>query len=115
MRYDNVDDQGLHVAINAHLVSFAQSYRNAGVSRYTYTLLDGLSRTPTDQRYSVFINRDEAKAASVGTLTGGGGRVEVVAGTQSTKRPAQRVLWEQMTLPRELRRRRVDACLARRS
>lgn len=108
MRYDNVDDQGLHVAINAHLVSFAQSYRNAGVSRYTYTLLDGLSRTPTDQRYSVFINRDEAKAASVGALTTSGGRVEVVAGTQSTKRPAQRVLWEQMTLPRELRRRRVD-------
>jgi glycosyltransferase involved in cell wall biosynthesis len=97
----------LHVAINAHLVSFAQSYRNAGVSRYTYTLLAGLADADAHQRYTVFINRDEAKAASVGALTAGG-RVEVVAGTRSTKQPAQRVLWEQMTLPKELRRRRVD-------
>jgi glycosyltransferase involved in cell wall biosynthesis len=102
-----MDGHGLHVAINAHLVSFGQTYRNAGVSRYTYTLLEGLSRADSQQRYVVFINRDEAETASGGMLTASG-RVELVPGSWSTKRPAQRVLWEQTTLPEELRRRHVD-------
>jgi len=100
-----MDNQGLRVAMNAHLVSFGQTYRNAGVSRYTFTLLEGLSRADTDQRYTVFINRGEAEAAAMLTS---GERVQIVPGSWSTKRPAYRVLWEQTTLPEELRRRHID-------
>lgn len=102
-----MDGQGLRVAINAHLVSFGQTYRNAGVSRYTYTLLDGLSRTDADQRYDVFVNRAEAETEAAGSLSVNG-RLQLVPGQWSTKRPAQRVLWEQTTLPEELRRRHID-------
>lgn len=102
-----MDGQGLRVAINAHLVSFGQTYRNAGVSRYTYTLLDGLSHADGDQRYAVFVNRAEAETEAAGSLTVNG-RLQLVPGQWSTKRPAQRVLWEQTTLPEELRRRHID-------
>lgn len=102
-----MDRQELRVAINAHLVSFGQTYRNAGVSRYTYTLLDGLSRTDTDQRYAVFVNRAESGTPAASQLTASG-RIELVPGPWATKRPAQRVLWEQTTLPEELRSRHID-------
>lgn len=102
-----MDGQALRVAINAHLVSFGQNYRNAGVSRYTYTLVEGLSRTHADQRYTVFINRAETGSAASEMLTASG-QVELVPGTWPTRRPAQRILFEQTVLPEELRRRRID-------
>lgn len=97
----------LRVGINAHLVSFEQTYRNAGVSRYTYTLLDGLSRGAARQHYTVFVNRAAIGTATVEALTASG-RIEAVAGSMPTRRPMQRVLWEQTKLPAELRRGHVD-------
>jgi glycosyltransferase involved in cell wall biosynthesis len=101
----NVDQ--LRVAINAHLVSFEQTYRNAGVSRYTYTLLDGLSRSTTPQHYTVFVNRAALGTAAVEALTASG-KIEVVAGSTLAERPVQRVLWEQTQLPAELRRGHIE-------
>ena len=57
-----MDDATLHVAINAQLVSFSETYRNAGVSRYTYSLLDGLSHANADLHYTAFVNGHEAAA-----------------------------------------------------
>lgn len=102
-----MDGQPLRVAINAHLVSFGQTYRNAGVSRYTYTLLEGLSRTTGDQHYTVFINRAEAQSASAGPLTANG-HLDLVPGPWSTKRPERRIMFEQTTLPQELKHRHID-------
>lgn len=103
-----MSDSSLQVAINAQLVSFAQNARNAGVSRFTYTLLNGLSRLDdTQQRYTAFINRDAAADAAASPLAASP-HLGLVAGRWKTGRPPQRILWEQLALPGELRRRRID-------
>lgn len=102
-----MDGQGMHVVINAQLVTFGENYRNAGVSRLTYTLLDGLSHTEADQRYTAIINRagGESPAAHALTTTG---KLRLVTSTWPTSHPSRRVLWEQIALPNELRRLRAD-------
>ena len=113
----------MHVAINGQLVSFTASYRNAGVSRYTYRLVEGLARaTAADpavpvadhtadqiagQRYTVFVTRRDRDAVA-GVSQMSGGRVQLAASHRATERPAQRILWEQTALPRLLRDLRVD-------
>lgn len=97
----------LRVALNAQLVSFGQNYRNAGVSRYTYTLLDGLGRLGGPFIYTAFINGAEAAAAGASVLAGAE-RVRLVSSSWPTGNPAQRILWEQLALPRALRRSGAD-------
>ena len=69
MRVGRDGQEHMEVAINAQLVSFGQSYRNAGVSRYTQTLLEAWAvrdRPPIaseEQHYSVLINASELAAA----------------------------------------------------
>jgi glycosyltransferase involved in cell wall biosynthesis len=94
----------MHVAINAQLVSFSESYRNAGVSRYTHRLIEGLARRPATTRYSVFVPQHD------GVRDGqfGGSAVELVPARWPTVRPQQRILWEQLALPGLLHRMRVD-------
>jgi glycosyltransferase involved in cell wall biosynthesis len=99
-------DSPLQVAINAQLVSFAQSARNSGVSRFTYALLNGLAHIESNQRYIAFVNTDSVSEAAAALAASG--RVELVASRWKTERPQQRILWEQLALPGELRRRRVD-------
>jgi glycosyltransferase involved in cell wall biosynthesis len=94
----------MHVAINAQLVSFSESYHNSGISRYTYRLVAGLAQRGGDQRYTVFVNpRDLAGAAHLNSE-----RLRVVPCRWPTQHAAQRILWEQLTLPGLLRRLRVD-------
>ncbi|HEX9413972.1 MAG TPA: glycosyltransferase family 1 protein [Ktedonobacterales bacterium] len=94
----------MHVAINAQLVSFSASYRNAGVSRYTYLLVDGLAHHESDQRYSVFVTAQDAASAGHFETP----RLRLVPSKWPTAYPAQRILWEQLALPATLRRRHVD-------
>lgn len=102
-----MSDAPLHVAINAQLVSFSQSARNAGVSRYTYTLLNGLGQLDANQEYTAFVNSGMAADAAASPLAASP-RLGLVAGRWKTQRPQQRILWEQLALPGELRRRRID-------
>lgn len=97
----------LRVAMNAHLVSFSQTYRNAGVSRFTYALLDSLIHYNEDQHYIAFISQREAAAAAASPLQDSD-RIQLVPGAWPTDRPLQRILWEQTVLPAELRRLDVD-------
>lgn len=92
-----------HVAINAQLVSFAESYRNAGVSRYTYALLDALSRVDDDLTCTVFINAQEAIPAAASPL-GRSSRMRLVPSRWPTTNAARRILWEQLDLPGQVRR-----------
>jgi glycosyltransferase involved in cell wall biosynthesis len=97
----------LHVGINAQLVSFGQTYRNAGVSRFTYSLLDGLSRLDMDQSYTAFINGAEAADAAKTPLATTP-RLRLSPARWSTGHPRQRIAWEQFALPAALRRERID-------
>lgn len=102
-----MDSPTLQVAINAQLVSFGTTYRNAGVSRYTYTLLSGLAHASAAQRYTAFVNMGELAAAQASPAVQGG-RVRPVGGGWRTSNPAARVLWEQGMLPGALRRMGAD-------
>ena len=97
----------MHIAINAQLVSFSETYRNAGVSRYTYRLiegLEGLAADGDDQRFSVFVSaQDRAAVAHFDH-----GPVRLLPSHQPTTQPLQRIMWEQSALPGLLRRLRVD-------
>lgn len=46
----------MHIGINAQLLSFSQSYRNGGVSRYIRYLIKELATHPGDHHYTVFVN-----------------------------------------------------------
>ncbi len=97
-----------HIAINAQLVSFGQTYRNAGVSRYTYTLLEALDRFgDADLTFTVFVNAAEAAAAAAGPL-GHSQHVRLEAARWPTASPVRRILWEQLHLPGRLRAIRAD-------
>lgn len=92
----------IRVAINAQLVSFAESYRNAGVSRFTYSLLEALDRYPADDlAYTVFVNSAEAGVASA--KFGQSGRLQLEAAQWRTTSPFRRIAWEQAQLPRRTR------------
>jgi glycosyltransferase involved in cell wall biosynthesis len=107
-RFD-VGTPSLHIAINAQLVSFSKSYRNAGVSRYTYSLLLGLSEVSGNQRYTAFIPAGEAEAALASPLGADPSRLQLVpAGGGPHRSQLRRVWWEQRVLPRELRQRGVQ-------
>jgi glycosyltransferase involved in cell wall biosynthesis len=99
----------MEVAINAQLISFGQTFRNAGVSRYTYSLLEGLGNLGSethDQRYTVFINPSEAAAAA--ESLGQRPNMRLVPNRRAITNPLQRIAWEQFTLPHILRRSAIE-------
>ena len=92
-----------HVAINAQLVSFGETYRNAGVSRYTYMLLEALDQLAADDlSYTVFIASTEAEAAAASPL-GHSARLRLEPAKWSTVGPVRRIAWEQTRLPARVR------------
>ncbi len=92
-----------HIAINAQLVSFGQTYRNAGVSRYTYTLLEALdSLGDADLSYTVFVSSAEAAAAAASPL-GQSAHLRLEPARWPTTSPLRRIAWEQTRLPALLR------------
>jgi glycosyltransferase involved in cell wall biosynthesis len=102
-----VESQPLHIAINAQLVSFTSNFRNAGVSRYTYTLLAGLGQLTGNQRYTAFVNAGQASGIGSSPLANAD-HLELVPAGGATTSAASRIRWEQLALPGELRRRNVD-------
>jgi glycosyltransferase involved in cell wall biosynthesis len=92
----------VRVGINAHLLSFSQGYRNAGVGRYIYYLLRELALRTDDTTYTVFCHEtppadDPAR----------GPHIRFVTSRLNTGEPKRRILYEQTALPL-LSRGRVD-------
>ncbi len=85
----------MHIGINAQLLSFSQSYRNGGISRYIRYLLTELARQPGVHRYTIFVNGSEV----VERLGIRHPQLTFVAAAWSEARPVTRIMWEQMTLP----------------
>jgi glycosyltransferase involved in cell wall biosynthesis len=106
-RHGDQDSQSLHVGINAQLVTFGQSYRNAGVSRYTCSLLAGLCELSSSaQHYTAFVNAAEEAGIPGSALAERENLQLVVSGPSAGV--LRRIQWEQLVLPRELRRRQVE-------
>ncbi|HEY1349716.1 MAG TPA: glycosyltransferase family 1 protein [Ktedonobacteraceae bacterium] len=94
----------MHVGINAQLLSFSQNYRNGGISRYIRYLLTEIARTPGDHTYTIFVNGPEV----VDRLNLHHPQLTFLAASWPQTRPAARVAWEQWTLPRLLRKHRIQ-------
>lgn len=97
----------MRIAINAQLLSYSDSYRNGGISRYIRHLLNAIARQPEQHEYTVFVNgqetlerlRQEQEPAA---------QIEYVPVSWSENRPASRVVWEQRHLPALLRERGIE-------
>jgi glycosyltransferase involved in cell wall biosynthesis len=90
----------MRIGINALLVSAAQSYRNAGISRYTLNLLHALGAFDGAHEYTVFVS-ERAVAEELPSMSS---RAVVFVGWSTAAHPARRVLWEHLRLANEIRR-----------
>jgi glycosyltransferase involved in cell wall biosynthesis len=94
----------MHIGINAQLLSFAQNYRNGGVSRYIRYLLTGLARRPGGYRYTVFVNGQDI----VERLGIQHPQITFFPAPWPEAKPAGRIAWEQCALPFLLHQMHID-------
>ncbi len=83
----------LRIGINAQIVTFAATYRQAGVSRFTEQLILALQQRDGDARYSVFVN----ETARGGFSDSANMRFHYTR--LPAHRPLVRIAWEQCLLP----------------
>ncbi len=88
----------MHIGLNAHLLSPAETYRGAGINWYIHNLLTHLPRVDHDNRYTAFIGD--------GRFTSPGLALKV--SRLPTARPVVRIFWEQVVQPFALRKEGVD-------
>jgi glycosyltransferase involved in cell wall biosynthesis len=84
----------MHIALNAQLLSFAETYRSGGISRVIYQLLGELGRDNRGHTFDVYV--------PTAPTTNGWGKLNFHPSGSRTIRPAVRIAWEQTILPREL-------------
>ncbi len=90
----------MRIALNAQLLSFADSYRSGGISRVIYHTLAELGRDPRGHAYDVFVpNAPETTA---------GARSQFHASGAQTVSPSRRIIWEQTSFARQLRQLKPD-------
>ncbi len=87
----------VHIALDAHLLSGAQSYRSAGVHQYIVHLLEHLPQAGC--RVTALLGPQSVPPAA---------NVDVQRSRWPTGRPLVRALWEQLCQPAALRRAQVD-------
>src|SRR5437660_797670 len=95
----------MRIAINAQLLSYSDSYRNGGISRYIRHLLNAIAQQPQQHEYTVFINGQETLDR---LRQEPAAHIEYVPVTWPENRPASRVIWEQRHLPGLLRERGIE-------
>jgi len=84
----------MDIGINAHLLTFSQGYRNAGVGRYIYYLLQALAERHDGTRYTVFCH-DAPRPGDPARGTD----MRFVTSRLDTIEPKRRILYEQAVLP----------------
>ena len=83
-------EQAIHVGLNAHLLSLAESYRSAGINWYLYNLLGHLPEADPEISYTVFLGQKRYSGAP---------ELRLQVSRLPTHRPPVRILWEQMIQP----------------
>ncbi len=95
----DADQQPIHVGLNAHLLSQAQTYRGAGIHWYIYNLLLNLALVDQENRYTVFLGDRHLLTNSGLTLR---------TSRLPTTHPLVRIGWEQLVQPFVLHQEKVD-------
>ncbi len=93
----------MHIALNAHLLSFGPTYRGAGISWYIRNLVPALRRTDQENQYTLFLG-DRRYPPELAP----GDRFRTVVSHLPTVRPIVRMFWEQMLQPAVLYRDGVE-------
>jgi glycosyltransferase involved in cell wall biosynthesis len=88
-----------HIALNAHLLSGAASYRSAGIHRYLFNTLAFLPQVDPDLTYTLFVGRGDVPDMSTASVR---------RSSFPTDNPGARIVWEQLVAPFELARLRPD-------
>jgi glycosyltransferase involved in cell wall biosynthesis len=91
--------RAIHIGVNAHLLSLAESYRSAGINWYIYNLLHHLPEVASDIEYTVFLSERRYTAAP---------GIHLQVSKLPTSRPPVRILWEQALQPWAVRRAKLD-------
>lgn len=84
----------MHIALNAQLLSFRSSYRQAGISRLISATIQGLQAVDQENDYTVFVGD---RGVPAGYLTNQRWRM-APSRFAAANRPS-RILWEQTALP----------------
>jgi glycosyltransferase involved in cell wall biosynthesis len=91
--------RGPHIGLNAQLLSLKPNYRSAGINRYIYNILLGLSRCADSEHFTVFLSERDFPAVE---------RFNNRLSRLPTDRPLIRILWEQLVQPWLLARSNID-------
>jgi len=91
--------RAIHVGVNAHLLSLAESYRSAGINWYIYNLLRHLPAADPEIGYTIFLGERRYE---------GGSGLHLRFSRLPTHRPPVRILWEQVVQPWAVQRAGVD-------
>lgn len=88
-----------HIALNAHLLSGAASYRTAGIHGYLFNTLSHLPGVDPDLAYTLFVGKGQLPVSP---------KWAVRRSFLPTDNPGLRIVWEQVLAPLELARIRPD-------
>lgn len=92
----------MHIAINAQLLNLTDTYRGAGVSKYSQYLLTSLDQMAdsgmSDHQFTAFINTPNFVAKSL----------QLSMTNPILQKPMARIAWEQTLLPRALHKIEAD-------
>jgi len=91
--------QAVHVGLNAHLLSLGSDYRSAGITWYIYNLLAQLPGIDPDVHCTAFMSETRYKGSPL---------LDLDLSRLPTRRPAVRILWEQLLQPSAARRAKLD-------
>ena len=91
---------GVHVGLNAHLLTAQAGYRSAGINGYIYHVLQALPDADPSFSYTVFAGRLAQPPAH--------DRLAVRRSAWDTQPPLRRIFWEQIVLPAALAQTRSD-------
>jgi glycosyltransferase involved in cell wall biosynthesis len=89
----------IHIGVDAHLLSLADSYRSAGISWYIQNLLRHLPDADPEIRYTTYLGEKRYTGAP---------ELHLQLSRLPTHHPTVRILWEQAIQPWALRRDGVD-------
>jgi glycosyltransferase involved in cell wall biosynthesis len=91
---------GIHVALNAHLLTAQAGYRSAGINGYIYNLLWALPDADPSISYTLFTGSQGQPPIHA--------RLRVRRARWNTQPPARRILWEQLIQPAALQQAQPD-------
>ncbi|HEX2914040.1 MAG TPA: glycosyltransferase family 1 protein [Chloroflexia bacterium] len=84
----------MRIAINANLVSFSGTYRQAGVSKYTELLINHLGKVDSENEYLIYFGNGPHPAHFASAPN-----FHLRASRFNTEKPLTRIAWEQAVAP----------------